>query len=312
MRHGFRQCIGTTMALLALSRAGCVVADEGRAPGGEAGFSFIVAADMRMFTGAEYDTKKYFFGACDAVKAAGKGAFMVSPGDIDFPWQSLETIRKVLGEDYPWIPVVGNHEIRNPKDMEWLREWGKTKIPNLVNRGPENCEETTFSFDFGNAHFVVINEYYDGKSDAVAGGDISPPLYEWLKEDLEKNTKPFVFVFGHEPMLAIPDYDSGIHRHQGDSLDAHPRNNHRFRQLMREHQVTAYICGHTHCFSYANINGVWQLDAGHCRGFNKFKNERELRSTFLKIRVGREKCWVDVYRANTNGWPYRLTQTIEL
>jgi hypothetical protein len=237
---------------------------------------------------------------------------MVSPGDIDFPWQSLETIRKVFGEDYPWIPVVGNHEIRNPRDMEWLREWGEAKIPNLVGRGPENCRETTFSFDHGNAHFVVLNEYYDGKSDTATDGDITPPLYEWLKRDLEKNSKPFVFVFGHEPMVAIPDCDSGTHRHQGDSLDAHPGNNHRFRQLLSRHRVTAYICGHTHCFSYARINGVWQLDAGHARGFNKFKNERQLRSTFLKIRVGRDKCWVDVYRANTDGWPYRLSRTIDL
>ena len=306
---------------VALVTVACLVGAVGPSWAGERsvpetnGFSFVVAADMRVFTGEKYDTEKHFYGACEAIRQAGPGALLVSPGDIDQPWNSLETIRKVFGKEYPWIPVVGNHEIRKTKDMEWLREWGRTEVPkmvDIVSRGPEHGETTTYSFDYANAHFVVLNEYYDGKSDTAANGDIATPLYEWLKEDLEKNNKPFIFVFGHEPILAMPDCDSGTIRHRGDSLDGHPKNDHRFRALLAKHRVTAYICGHTHCFSYANINGVWQLDAGHARGFEKQTGGQALRSTFLKVRVGRERCRVDVYRAAPGGWPYALTRTIGL
>ena len=271
-------------------------------------FSYIVTADMRQFAGSKYQSSQYFLGVCEAILEIGKGSFMVSPGDIDPPQHVFDTIRKVLGEDYPWYPVVGNHETESPEDMIWLRNWGRKDIPNLVCKGPENSEETTYSFDFGNAHFVIINEYYDGKSDSTNNGDIIEPLYNWIKNDLEANSKPFVFVFGHEPFVSIPDYHNGRHRHKGDNLDAHPGNSHRFQQLLRKHKVVAYICGHTHNFSYSRMNGLWQLDAGHSRGIG----DKGARSTFLKIIVGKHTCRAEVYRDDANGGPYVLTQTIAL
>jgi len=171
-----------------------------------------------------------------------------------------------------------------------------------------NCEETTYSFDFENTHFVVLNEYYDGNSDTGTDGDICDSLYQWLKKDLELNSKPLIFVFGHEPIVSIPDADNGRHRHRGDNLDAHTENNHRFQKLLRKHIVTAYVCGHTHDFSFAKINGLWQLDAAHSRGIG----DRGARSTFLKIWVGEKNCWLDVYRLDDDGRYYSLTRTILL
>lgn len=288
--------------------AGCSGEEKGHASTRNAGFSFIATADMRNFAGPEHQSSEFFLGTCEAIKAVGQGAFMVSPGDIDPPKQVSDTIKKVLGEDYPWYPVVGNHESETPEDMDWLRNQGRPDVQGLVRSGPDNGEETTYSFDYKNAHFVVLNEYYDGQSDTGSNGDITTPLYLWLKTDLEENTKPVVFVFGHEPILSIPDYHNGRHRHQGDSLNAHPENSHRFQQLLRKHKVTAYICGHTHTFSYSNINGLWQLDAGHSRGLG----DTGAPSTFLKFLVGKRSCWVEVYRDDANGGPYLLTQTIDL
>jgi hypothetical protein len=274
----------------------------------EAIFSFEVTCDMREFAGPEYQTSKYFMGTCEAIQDIGKGSFMVSPGDIDPPQYVYSTIKKFLGNDYLWYPEVGNHEAETPEDMKWLREWGSKDIPNLVRRGPQNCEETTYSFDFENSHFVIINQYYDGISDTGTDGDVCDSLYIWLKKDLESNSKPTIFVFGHEPIISIPDADNGRYRHQGDNLDAHPDNNHRFQKLLKVYKVKAYICGHTHGFSYSKINGLWQIDAAHCRGIG----DRGARSTFLKVWVGDEDCWVDVYRDDGNGGPYSLTRTIEL
>jgi hypothetical protein len=230
---------------------------------------FIVAADMRNFA-ADGEWSKNFSGACEAVKKVGAGSFMISPGDLDVrpPSAVRDMIDKVIGEDYPWYPVLGNHDPESPSSMRYLRDYSTT-VPNVVNRGPKGCEETTYSFDYGETHFVVLNVYFDGVRDWGLEGDIVPELLEWLEADLEANTKQHTFVFGHEPLVAMPDMDNGRLRHQGDSLDENPENAFAFHQLLLKYGVDAYICGHTHNTSYAKINGLWQLDPGHARGLEE-------------------------------------------
>lgn len=230
---------------------------------------FIVAADMRNFA-ADGEWSKNFSGACEAVARVGPGSFMISPGDLDVdpPSAVRAMIDKVLGEDYPWYPVLGNHDPESPSSMEYLREYSMS-VPNVVNRGPEGCEATTYSFDWGNTHFVVLNQYYDGINDWGLKGAVVPELLEWLEADLEATTKKHIFVFGHEPLVAMPDMDNGRIRHQGDSLDEDPENAVAFHQVLLKYGVDAYICGHTHNTSYAKINGLWQLDAGHARGLEE-------------------------------------------
>jgi hypothetical protein len=231
-------------------------------------FSFILAADWRYTATAEYDSPIYFRGALDAIEKVGKGAFMISPGDVEPVKDSREMIAEVLGQEYPWYPIMGNHELEHAPTMDYLRELNKGGmiLPYIVNKGPVGCEETTFSFDYGNAHFVVLNQYYDGVSDVGTDGDVVDALYTWLENDLKSTQKTHIFVSGHEPIISIPDMDNGRHRHIGDSLDKYPRKSFRFHQLLLEHNVVAYLHGHTHSTSYSNINGLWQVDCGHARG----------------------------------------------
>jgi 3',5'-cyclic AMP phosphodiesterase CpdA len=230
---------------------------------------FVIAADMRNFA-ADGEWSKNFSGACEAVKKVGAGSFMISPGDLDVrpPSAVRDMINQTIGEDYPWYPVLGNHDPESPSSMEYLREYSTT-LPNVVNRGPKGCEETTFSFDYGDAHFVVLNQYFDGVRDWGLKGEIVPELLEWLEADLTATTKKHIFVFGHEPLIPMPDMDNGRLRHQGDSLDENPENAFALHQLLKKYGVKAYVCGHTHNTSYAKINGLWQLDPGHARGLEE-------------------------------------------
>ena len=84
-------------------------------------FTFVVTADMRHTAKEEYRNSSYFQGACEAIKKYGKGAFMISPGDIDPPSEVRDVISQVLGEEYPWYPVVGNHELDDSLNMVFLR-----------------------------------------------------------------------------------------------------------------------------------------------------------------------------------------------
>ena len=270
-------------------------------------FTFVVAADMRKYAGPEYQNPHYFLGTCQAIAEAGKGAFMISPGDIDPPWDVYQTIKSVLGEDYPWFPVVGNHEAETAADMAWLREFnrGGKKLPFIVRQGPPHCEETTYSFDYRNAHFVVLNQYFAKASDTATDGDVSDELYSWLEADLEANSKPLIFVVGHEPLLPAPDIDNGRVRHAEDCLNAHPANSTRFLKLLLRHRVAAYFCGHTHNASIVNINGLWQIDAGHSRGLG----DKGASSTFLRVLVGNGYPLVEIWRDDANGGKYELKYT---
>lgn len=274
--------------------------------GGGHQFSLVVTADMRGYSGPDYyDTQQYFRGTCEAIAALGSGAFMVSPGDIDPPGGVKWTIEQYIGSDYMWYPMVGNHELPGAgnesypgSNMDWLRGYDY----GAVNPGPSGCPETTYSFDYENAHFVMLNEYCDTTGDTVTDGDVPDHLYDWLVGDLSATDKTHLFVFGHEPAYPQPDADNGRVRHVGDSLDGHPANRDRLWNLLRDEGVVAYICGHTHNYSAVALDGVWQLDAGHARGLG----DTGARSTFIWIDVHGDLITFKTYRDDANGGPYTL------
>jgi hypothetical protein len=292
----------------ALVVAGCKSASAGKSDSAATEVRFTITADIRNFAGGGNTGPDYFDGVCAAIVKAGAGQFMISPGDVDPPEDVRASLDRHMGCDYVWYPVVGNHEAETPSDMEWLRAWGGNEIPGLVRRGPKGCETTTFSFDHGPVHFVALNQYFEGKSDTASRGDVTPALYDWLKSDLEQNTRPMVLVIGHEPIAAIPDMDNGRLRHEKDSLNQNPENCRKFQELLIEKGVTAYLTAHTHNASITNLGGVWQVDAGHARG----KGDPGAPSTFLAVRASASMCKVDFYRQLKPGEPYALTKSCEL
>ncbi len=267
--------------------------------------TFVVAADMRDFTG---DNPAYFRGACGSIDSIGAGAFMISPGDIDPPAEVLATIEAYIDTNRVWYPVLGNHEAETPDDMDWLRDYmtGNDAPPNIVRTGPAGCEETSYSFEYADVHFTVINEYYDGVSDVGTDGDVVTRLYNWIVTDLRYNTKPIVFVCGHEPAYPQPDEDNGRLRHEDDSLNKFPANRDRFWGMLKEHGVLAYFCGHPHNFSAVKIDGVWQIDVGHARG----TGDTGARSTYIRIVVlDGGGVLLEVYRLDPDTGRYVMTRS---
>lgn len=226
---------------------------------------FTVTADAR----SQHET---FGQVLDAVidLTGDSGDFHISPGDMDGRiWDNRAVIDGRLGSQAIWLPGIGNHEAEDPVEMEWLRAEfvdGHAQRPPLAdlvtNPGPVGSQESTYSWDMGNAHFIYLNEYWNGStapgSDVATDGDVVPELLAWLAADLSANTQPAVFVFGHEP--AFP-----FHRHVDDSLNKYEANRDAFWALLERQAVVAYICGHTHVFSTYQHDGggVWQIDVGN-------------------------------------------------
>ncbi len=277
-------------------------------PSGTINLSFAVTADMRDYTGTNIN---YFRGVSERLFFGGAGDFMISIGDIDPPQQVNADLQNYISDNYLWYPVTGNHEAETIEDMNWLRTYntGGNSLAGVVNTGPPGGEETTYSFDYGNVHFVILNEYYDSGSDVATDGDIPDQLYNWLIADIAANTKPIILVFGHEPAYPSPDEESGRIRHETDSLNQYPPNRDRFWNALKNNNVAAYFCGHTHNYSKTKIDNVWQIDSGHSRG----TGDTGSRSTFLMVYVMDDnKIWVSTYRLNLFSNQYNLKSMDQL
>ena len=231
-------------------------------------FSFIVSSDQREHATEKFNSNEYTLGGYEAIKKVGKGSFMIVLGDMDPPQSTMNLIDQILGKDYKRFAVVGNHDIEKPENLEYLKALnrGDKSFPNIIKKGPVGSEESTYSFNYGDVHFIVLNVYYDGKVDNASDGNITPELLRWLEGDLKLNMKKHVFVFGHEPIFPVLDMDTRTIRHEGDALNKYSGNTLKFQQVLQKYGVTAYLSGHIHCASYSAINGVWLLNSGHIYG----------------------------------------------
>jgi len=271
-------------------------------------FHFTVTADPR-------GSHTNFGNTLQAINTymGGPGVFHVTVGDFDntVP-ENRAVIDTKFGVAAIWYPIIGNHEEETGEDMQWLRaEYDngngvRTALKTYTNQdGPTGTVRTTYSWGYGNAHFVALNEYWNGgttegtgtdisKDDTAANGDVVAALRSWLAADLAANTKPAVFIFGHEP--AFPE-----NRHVGDSLDGHPANRDAFWSLLETENVLAYLVGHTHIYSTHlgdkdGIGDVWQIDVG-----NAGNDTDSDGLTFLDVRVTNTLVYYSVYN-NSGGW----------
>lgn len=281
--------------------------------------AFIVAGDMRSFTeNTKPDGKRFFDGACEAMKRVGPGAFLLSPGDFDPPAAVRTVIDRFLGAKFPWYVVVGNHEVESAAVMPWVRQWLAADIPNLVRRGSPDMKLSVYSVDVGKSHVVAIDSYPlakegkpgDKKNKGAPGKmDLTEAEFKWLEDDLAATRQPFIWVSGHQPIESIPDMDSGRIRHGGESVSFDPARAERFVRLLVKYHVRAYLCGHTHNASVVKLkSGVWQADSGHARGGADSGSP----STFLKVNTAGDQAWIEIYRADPTGVDYQLRKTVEL
>ncbi|MFC1789230.1 hypothetical protein ACFLZE_04880 [Thermodesulfobacteriota bacterium] len=161
----------------------------------------------------------------------------------------------------------------DPDCMQALRDKYSAYPDWNLTPGPPGTSETTYSYDIGHIHVVVVNLYWDGADndawfiynpdypnppDDVAhpdGGFVPDVLFDWLKNDLRTTTQPYKIVVGHEAA-----YPYG--RHVGDSLDEGEGNRDKFFNLLRTERVFAYVSGHCHYYYLEEHEGIFQVNTG--------------------------------------------------
>lgn len=185
--------------------------------------------------------------------------FIIIPGDFYYDKQDYYSHFVKFGfEVKPGLKpdrqnlyfALGNHDAPPFGDPTF-----RTLIaPYYPENGPVFAPKgTIYSFDRGNCHFVVTNQYWD-----YPGGGYTTEQLNWIKKDLAASDQAFKFVIGHEP--AFP-----LEKHVGDSLDADPAQRDAFWNILVENDVQAYFCGHTHNLSHIVHQGVYQIDNGEVR-----------------------------------------------
>ncbi len=104
----------------------------------------------------------------------------VDRGKVKKQWQKLffEPARKLIRE-IPLFPVIGNHEDHAQNYFDYF------SVPN---------NELWYSFNYGNAHFIVL----DTESDSLKKGAAE---YRWLIEDLRRKQATWTFVATHHPLF---------------------------------------------------------------------------------------------------------------
>lgn len=180
----------------------------------------------------------------DAFNKYKDSEFVVTTGDIVQHGGSSSEWRKMLGNvspyvaERPLIPVAGNHDYWS----DYL--YGKTGVTysHFFMDLPE--QDTTngmfYSFDYGNAHFVVLNT---GDSEVTPGG-LTDEQLNWLKEDLKKSKQTWKIIAMHNPLYSPGKYGSDPDRNK-EALCLQDQLN----ELLVDRDVDLVLTGHDHMYS---------------------------------------------------------------
>jgi len=219
-------------------------------------FTFVSMADSR---GSDNGVNDAVLSGIVSQVLADSPAFVMFPGDLVTGSSDAVTLTTQLNH---WRDVMdplyasgmygagvfagpGNHEIRNAaSEPVW-----QTIFSDLPASGPAGETYMTYSLDYGNSHFIMLDTNRDGNHHTVNQA--------WLAADLAATTAEHIFVFGHEPA-----YPAGPH--VGSSLDAYPAERDAFWDLLADYDVDAYFAGHEHLYNYVMVDGIHQIIDGTC------------------------------------------------
>jgi hypothetical protein len=197
-------------------------------------FEFVVYGDNRT----RHDVHRR---VVDAILKYSQPEFIIQTGDMvengadPSLWPIFFDIERELLRKTAFFPAEGNHE-RNARDyFEFFQQ------------------PPYYSFNWGNAHFCILDSDIDNVASSEAGKQAFwKEQTAWLEEDLQKNQNaPFRFVLAHHPPM------SAVASRQG----ANPQMIALIPLFERMH-ITAAMFGHDHNYQHYLKNGIHYVISG--------------------------------------------------
>lgn len=141
-------------------------------------------------------------------------------------------------------PVRGNHETCveiSTRYSGYGYYWQNcilSFLPQIPLNGPDGEKGMTYSFSKRGALFIGMDNFIPGNENRVN--------QSWLDKQLSANILPHVFVFGHEPAVALDPYLL--------NMSYYPRERDAFWESLSGAGVQIYACGHHHFYNRATIS----------------------------------------------------------
>jgi len=202
------------------------------APG--ATFDFVVFGDTRT----RHELHRKITGAIEKLSLD----FVIHTGDLvtdgydAAQWPVFFDIERNLLKKVAFYPVLGNHERNSRQFYDFF-----------------NVTTPYYSFDWGSAHFALLNSDIGNVAISTAAKDAFwNEQLRWLDEDLAKAQKAeFRFVVMHHPPM------TAVKRRQGEDKAVAQT-----MPIFEKHKVQAVFCGHDHNYQRHIKNGVTYIITG--------------------------------------------------
>ncbi len=148
-----------------------------------------------------------------------------------------------LLEKVPSYVAIGNHEYNDSGNPQYFQDY----FSHPANPSPDpDDRDLWYSFDYGNAHFTVINtNYYE------VGGAYWPgsPQYQWLEADLRNSSATWkVAAFHHPPYASYPRDTETLRRY--------------LVPLLERYGVQVVFSGHDHFYERSRKRGIHYIVTG--------------------------------------------------
>ena len=204
--------------------------------------SFVTAAPagkpIRFAALADFRNNPTVHEAIAARIKSAKPMFSIYGGDICSNG-SYEAFKKEfflpnelsLSSCVPFFNVPGNHE-------GWSTN---TKAFTQAPISPK-YDQGYYSFDYGDVHFVAINNYVSYNENSAQ--------WNFVNKDLSTSNKPWKIVFAHEPA-----YCAGGHNENKQMINMTIK-------LFEPNKVDLVIAGHSHFYQHNLVNGIHHLVLG--------------------------------------------------
>ena len=226
---------------------------------------------------------------------------LVDNGEQAYQWRTWLDSIKPLSARIPLAPILGNHEMYT---LDWKMREPRAYLNyfDVPNNGNAIFNRRYYSYDYGDVHYVVLDTQLYESTHEDNHDTHHPDLYDvqvqWLRQDLESNTKKWTVVLMHRDPFQYafdrPDSSRAVGFNEEGVL---------FMPIFDEFNVDLVLSAHLH--SYRN--------RGHVRNFDRDESGPLYILTGLAGDAGRPK-WrrhpLDVYVApqpETNNY---MTMTV--